>query len=99
MEKLHVSPDSALGADPIPFADQSTHVFTADRIQYILITNTASLYSMVRFGRGISDAGRFLDQLTRYMCDFICATGHSFIFERLMVLSIGCVSPRLSIEA
>ena len=44
----------------ILFADWSAHLFTAERTQYILISNTASLYSMVMFGRGITDDCRFI---------------------------------------
>ena len=86
--KIHVSPDSVLPADPNPFGDWSAHLLTADRIQYILITNTASLFSMVMFGRGSTDAGSFLDRMTSCMSDFIRATGHGHVFERLIVPSL-----------
>ena len=44
-KKIDLSPDRVLPAHPNPFADWSSHLFRADRTQYILITNTASLYS------------------------------------------------------
>ena len=46
-KKIGESPTESLPQDPNPFADWSCHLFRADRVQYILITNTPSLYSMV----------------------------------------------------
>jgi hypothetical protein len=45
-KKIHVKPAAVLPADSNPYADWSTHVFLAARTQYILVTNTASLYSL-----------------------------------------------------
>ena len=84
-KKIGLSPDRVLPADPSPFADWSAHLFTAERTQYILISNTASLYSMVMFGRGITDDCRFLDRMTSYMREFLRADRHGFIFERLIM--------------
>jgi hypothetical protein len=57
-KKLKFSPTEVLPAHTNPFADWSAHLFTADRAQYILISNTISLYSRVIFGRGITDDGK-----------------------------------------
>ena len=42
-KKIHLAPDRILPADLNPFADWSAHLFTADRTQYVLISNTISL--------------------------------------------------------
>ena len=91
-KKIDLRPDRVLPADPNPFSDWSAHLFTADRTQYILISNTASLYSMVMFGRGITDDCRFLDRVTGYMGEFLRADDHGFIFERLIMPRLGRVS-------
>ena len=91
-KKIGSSPDRVLPADPNPFADWSAHLFTAERTQYILISNTASLYSMVMFGRGITDDCRFLDRVTSYMGRFLRADEHGFIFERLIIPRLERVS-------
>ena len=44
------------------FADWSARLFTADRAQYILLSHTISLYSVVMFGRGIAHDGRFIER-------------------------------------
>ena len=59
--KIHEASKLSLPPDPNPFTDWSGHLFTADRAQYILLTNTASLYSVVTFGRGITDYSEFID--------------------------------------
>lgn len=41
-KKIHHSPTETLSADENPFADWSAHLFTAERAQCILVTNTAS---------------------------------------------------------
>jgi len=37
-----------------PFADWSAHLFVADRTQYIILSNTKSLYSVVMFGKALA---------------------------------------------
>ena len=91
-KKIHLNPEKSLPADDNPFVDWSAHLFTADRTQYILITNTASLYSMVMFGRGIANDGQFLDRITSYMSEFIRDNGYEFIYERLIMPSMGSIS-------
>ncbi len=91
-KKIHVSPAKSLPADPNPFADWSAHLFTADRVQYILLTNTPSLYSMVMYGRGITDDNQFLCQITNYMGEFMCDDGHTFLFQRLIAPSTARVA-------
>ncbi len=51
-KKVKTTPTRVLPLDANPFADWSAHLFTADRTQYILFSNTASLYSTVLYGAG-----------------------------------------------
>jgi hypothetical protein len=43
-----------LPLDDDPYADWSAHLFAAGRNQFILLTNTKSLYSTVMLGKGIT---------------------------------------------
>ncbi|MFH0795020.1 MAG: hypothetical protein V2A74_13420 [bacterium] len=81
-KKIGVFPSRSLPAEPNPFADWTAHLFTAERVQYILITNTASLYSMVTYGAGITSDSSFLARMTSCMGEFIRDDGHEAIFER-----------------
>jgi len=53
-KKLSTVPDEAIPAHGNPFLDWSGHVFRVGRVQYILLTNTRSLYSVLFPGRGIT---------------------------------------------
>ena len=72
-KKVKCSPQRTLPLDANPYADWSVHLFTADRTQYVLATNTASLYSAVMFGRGTTDdsvlIGRVLNAVREVMAD------------------------------
>jgi hypothetical protein len=59
--KLKVSLESTSPFDPDPFADWSGHLFAVDRVQYLIFSNTASLYSTVFLGRGITNFDQFRD--------------------------------------
>ncbi len=82
--KIGVTPSMVIPADPNPFADWTAHLFYADRTQYIMITNTLSLYSMVMPGTGITTGSMFLHKVTNYMFEFLHDDGLRFLYERLI---------------
>jgi len=51
--RFDFTPPKILPLDDNPLADWSGHVFTAARTQFMILTNTASLYSTVFYGRGM----------------------------------------------
>jgi hypothetical protein len=83
-KKLKVSTLKPAPADPNPFADWSGHLFTADRTQYLILTNTPSLYSTVIYGRGIANDSQFLDRELSSIREFMEADGQEFIFRRFI---------------
>ncbi|MGY6217329.1 DUF6933 domain-containing protein [Methylolobus aquaticus] len=86
-DKIGVRPIQALPRDPNPFADWTGHLFTAHRIQYILLANTASLYSVVFFGRGLTHEGVFLARALGELRATLVGDGFRFIHQRLIVPS------------
>ena len=78
-------------ADPNPFADWSGHLFPADGTQYLILTNTPSLYSTVIYGRGISNDSQFLDRALGAIREFTEADGLEFIYQRLIAPVSGTV--------
>jgi hypothetical protein len=48
--KIKAGTLKAMPLDDNPYADWSCHLFTADRTQYIIVSNTASPYSCVLYG-------------------------------------------------
>ncbi len=81
-KKIKETDASSLPADPNPFADWSARLFTVERVQYILVSNTASLYSMVFYGRGVTDDNRLIHEITDSMRDVMEHDGFRDAYER-----------------
>jgi hypothetical protein len=78
-------------ADPNPFADWSARLFTADRTQYVILTNTLSLYSTVIYGKGITNDRQFLDRALVAIRELMVDDGQEFIFRKLVAPASGTV--------
>ena len=72
----------SLPADPDPMADWSARLFSADRVQYILISNTASLYSLVIGGKGVTNENTLLHEMTDSMREVMEKDGFRSIYEK-----------------
>src|SRR5271163_4209211 len=53
------------------FADWSAHLFVAGRSQYILLSNTKSLYSTVLPGKGVTDESDFIERALSRIREFM----------------------------
>ena len=89
--KIHEKPTRSLPLDGNPFADWSGHLFTADRTQYAIVTNTASLYSAVFYGRGITDGNQFIGRALDSIRELMDGDGLEFIHRRFVAPSTGMV--------
>jgi len=67
-----------------PLMDWNANLFTVQRIQYIILTNTASLYSMVMHGRGITNDRQFIREVLSFMKEFMTIDGNKAIFEKFI---------------
>jgi len=76
-QKIGLNPLPALPYDKgmPPLLDWHAHLFTVQRTQYILATNTASLYSLVMPGRGITNGRQFIQALSSSLRDFLAGQG------------------------
>jgi hypothetical protein len=77
--------------DTNPYADWSRHLFTADRTQYILVSNTRTLYSCVLHGRGITSERVFTERVLNRVRKFLGSDGLAFIYHRLIAPNSGSV--------
>jgi len=84
-KKIKESPSQNYPVGPNAYADWSAHLFTAKRAQYIIVSNTTSLYSIVMHGGGITDSNKFIQSVFGFMADFMQSEGHGFLFRRLIV--------------
>lgn len=90
-KKIGAGTLSTLPFDDNPYADWSCHLFTADRTQYILMSNTKSLYSCVMYGRGITNDSVFIDRALSTIREFMEDDGQSFVYQRFIIPATGTV--------
>lgn len=84
----------AMAVQPLsenPFADWSAHLFVADRVHYILVTNTKSLYSTVMYARGITDDSRFIVRALSSLREFMEEDGQALFYHQFIVPASGTV--------
>lgn len=61
--RIRGGPLEVVPAHENPLLDWSAHVFAAGRAKYVLLSNTASLYSAVLDAAAIRDAARFTERV------------------------------------
>lgn len=91
-KKIHLGYEQSLPRAANPFLDWSADLFTADRTQYIIVTNTTSLYSLVMYGRGVTDETRFLQDSISQMREVLKTDGFSAVFREVIGPSTGRIA-------
>ena len=82
--KIKAGPLPAQPPSENPYADWSAHLFSADRTQYILLSNTRSLYSTVLYGKGITDDRRFIERALSSLRESLEDDGQAFVYQRFI---------------
>lgn len=77
--------------DENPYSDWSAHLFTVQRTQYILLTNTASLYSCVLYGRGIRDDHQLIVRSLDAIREFTEDDQLAFLYQRFIAPATGSI--------
>lgn len=90
--KLGAGKLAELPLDENPFADWTATLFVADRTQYILVSNTKSLYSTVFFGKGVPSESHFIERALSSICEFMQADGQEFVYRRFVAPASGTVT-------
>ena len=83
-KKLREGSLPSLPLDENRYADWSAHLFTVARTQYIIVTNTKALYSVVMYGKGITDYSEFISRALSVLREFMEDDGQSFVYQRLI---------------
>ena len=83
-KKIRLAPLQALPPAQNPFIDWTANLFTAGHAQYIIVTNTASLYSLIMYGRGITDDNELIRRTLSFMREFMTDDGCEFLYRRLI---------------
>lgn len=79
-KKIHIQPENCLPLADDPLTDWSARLFTVKRVQYILFTNTACLYSIVFPGKGVADQPRFVNRSMTQLREFMRADGFAALY-------------------
>jgi hypothetical protein len=74
-KKMHVPPLYGFPLMGDPLFDWYAHVLTLQRAQHILVTNSASLLSVIFPGRGVTDAGAFMTRFFNALEDELSRLG------------------------
>jgi hypothetical protein len=82
--KLKVAPTTVLPLDANPLFDWSAHLFVSNRLQLILVTNTASLYSVLLSARGIAHHEEFIERALGALRELLETDGHSLVYNALI---------------
>ncbi len=82
--KIKTGTLNELPLDENPYSDWSCHLFTANRAQYILLTNTKSLYSCVMPGKGMTSESTFVDRALSTLRDFMDTDGQAFAYQKFV---------------
>lgn len=83
--KLKTGPLPANDADHGRYLEWYANLFTVDRVQYILTTEAQSLFSIIMYGRGVTDDGIYLDRLLSELREYLFSKGNRLILERVIV--------------
>ncbi|MDD4050581.1 MAG: hypothetical protein PHR28_01605 [candidate division Zixibacteria bacterium] len=84
--KIKVAPASCLDPDPEPYGDWTANLFVAARRQYIIISNTRSLFTVLTFGREITDKDEFINRFLMVLELFLTR-------QRLEPIYFGRIAP------
>src|SRR5881296_215179 len=84
-DKIKAGTLPVLPPDENPLADWSAHLFVADRTQYIILSNTKSLYSTVMYAKGITNDSHFVERALGNIREFMEADGQEFVYHRFIV--------------
>ncbi len=89
--KIKAGTLAALPPHENPLADWSAHLFLAGRTQYILLSNTPSLYSTVMYGKGIANDGDFIERALNSIRESLEDEGQGAAYERFIAPASGTV--------
>lgn len=90
-KKIKVGKLSEFPLDENPFADWSCHVFNVGRTQYVIVCNTASLYSCVMHARGITNESKFIRTMLDLIREFMEDDGEAKKYQQHIAPASGTV--------
>jgi hypothetical protein len=90
--KVKVHELMTLPLDQNRLADWTARIFAIDRTQYILITNTTTLYSVVVYGKGVTNANTLIRAMTGSLRAVMAKEGLGQAYDRQVAPHIADIS-------
>ncbi len=84
-KKLHLPPLTQVADETGPHLRWYVNVFTAQRVQYVLTTNAASLLSVVLPGRGLTDGAAYQRAFLESLGTCLGELEQRLVFERVIL--------------
>jgi hypothetical protein len=85
--KIQAGKLDTVSLDENRYADWSCHLFNVSRTQYIILSNTASLYSCIMYGKGITNDRIFIDRALGTIREFLDDAGQQFVHRKFIAPS------------
>jgi len=85
-KKIGLAPLPAIPCDENrnPILDWNANLFTVQRTQFIILTNTASLYSLLLHERGITNDRQFVREALRSMEEFMTLDANEIMYDNFI---------------
>ncbi|MDW7761623.1 MAG: hypothetical protein SCM96_13445 [Acidobacteriota bacterium] len=83
-KKIGVTPTESLPMPDNPFLDWSGQVFRANRVEYIIVTNTASLFSLLFIGRGVTTPEKYEEALVREFGGYLARCDEISVYSKYL---------------
>jgi hypothetical protein len=84
-KKIKESPGKNLPESVNPYADWSADLFYVHRDQYIIFTNSKTLFSGIMHGSGVPNFDRFMENFSFIIRELVDIAGQTSFYERYML--------------
>lgn len=91
-KKLKIGPLTKVVRDPGPYLEWYGLLFTVHGRQYILTTEAKSLFSVVMYGRGVTDEDIYLQHLFNHLKEYLHCIGNRLIYDRVIAPRTGLIT-------
>jgi hypothetical protein len=90
-EKIHTPNLPTAPTAENPYLDWHATLFRARRNQYIMVSNSKSLFSIFMHGAGITDFNHFFDRMCEMLKYVLCDIKADFIYQRIIAPNTGSI--------
>jgi hypothetical protein len=90
-DKIHESDLSVVSSAENPYLDWHAHIFRHRRAQYIMVSNSKSLFSIFMHVAGVTNFQRFFERMRDILRDTLHDIGADLIYQRIIAPNTGSI--------